>query len=683
MASSGNAKQGRPGQPREDQDEPPLEPEPGASSAVTVQVEENKEEAAEESEDEHDMIAFEENIWSAVLLMTCTLPNGKSAIPAFDKLAIIASALGAASIQILLVVVVSVAMLQNPYNEDQIGSMLKWRAEQGQYFWYADEKSGLTLMSKICSSSHWSFESDQLETINSYLQGPEGLPGYALGFLALLLWVLAIWKEYHAVTEYARAIYTLPAKTDSHSAMLEDGAITVVSISGMSRTLLMLFVCLPRLVIASLLLLVGGRYISETPGLSDLVLNAIALEFVLDVDEVLFTVICSRKVQGLVQSATPLSIGKRPVMGGIPVLDLLRYILLAAAYSTLAVVYLLPFTDSVKTAQTALCGGNLNFTWSQDLLIDPVVVYDDTSATIPDCSQEDTQNVYMNKYYPITNPVLLENSAGDKNKMRAVTGSTNDVSAMVALNYAFKDVSVPSLDGLLKTFKAESGKGLSGKSIPSCNRFNASQGWQSCVEMRRLTNASACYWPFESFQCEGKPQTGGLGKNKVYALSCWDEVAEPDKKVERYEQCLFWMRAGVPHPYDPDNVCDGGYDAAYWDSWWEENQANEVQDWEWDDWEWDDESNDDQSRLRRLSQHKATNRTSRSKIPAATTTSTPRLVVRSEEAGEVALMRSELVALRQEVSQLRSESAELRGLLAEVRSLRDEWQTLRPEAILS
>merc|ERR1719235_272245 len=54
------------------------------------------------------------------------------------------------------------------------------------------------------------------------------------------------------------------------------------------RFFLWLFIILPKLGIVTYLLIIGSRYLTSTESFQDLILNAIALEFIINIDELLF-----------------------------------------------------------------------------------------------------------------------------------------------------------------------------------------------------------------------------------------------------------------------------------------------------------------------------------------------------------------------------------------------------------
>merc|ERR1712113_1337589 len=67
-----------------------------------------------------------------------------------------------------------------------------------------------------------------------------------------------------------------------------------------TKFFVLVFVLLPKLVIGCLLWWLGARWLAATPDFQDLVLNAIALEFVTDLDELMYEVALPKGVMGLV-----------------------------------------------------------------------------------------------------------------------------------------------------------------------------------------------------------------------------------------------------------------------------------------------------------------------------------------------------------------------------------------------
>ena len=78
-------------------------------------------------------------------------------------------------------------------------------------------------------------------------------------------------------------------------------------IRGLARcriALILILVLLPRLVMSLVLLYAGAQFLTYTPGLEDLILNAVALGFVMDLVELMFAFV-PPKVRSVVQGAEP------------------------------------------------------------------------------------------------------------------------------------------------------------------------------------------------------------------------------------------------------------------------------------------------------------------------------------------------------------------------------------------
>lgn len=71
---------------------------------------------------------------------------------------------------------------------------------------------------------------------------------------------------------------------------------------------------------------IGCQYLAQTSSLSDIVLNAVALAFVLEVDELVANVLLTEKLRGLLPKIKPISCGTTS-HNFTPVKDLVRYTL--------------------------------------------------------------------------------------------------------------------------------------------------------------------------------------------------------------------------------------------------------------------------------------------------------------------------------------------------------------------
>ena len=97
--------------------------------------------------------------------------------------------------------------------------------------------------------------------------------------LCLFMWALTISGEINSLFHFARAVIALPRAATTRLHLADDTA-HFECVSG-GRCLCVVIVQLCRLVLASLLLVSGALWLSYETDVGNLLLNAVALEFVL------------------------------------------------------------------------------------------------------------------------------------------------------------------------------------------------------------------------------------------------------------------------------------------------------------------------------------------------------------------------------------------------------------------
>ena len=125
-------------------------------------------------------------------------------------------------------------------------------------------------------------------------------------YKVLLVWTIHICMEIHDTYKMALAYTTIPRARHTRWQTSEDGALTFISLSWHRYLTLLCCVIAPRGFVACVLLSVGSRFIIETSSLADLILNALALSFVLELDELFFKLVPS-KCKELIRQSAPLS----------------------------------------------------------------------------------------------------------------------------------------------------------------------------------------------------------------------------------------------------------------------------------------------------------------------------------------------------------------------------------------
>ena len=129
-----------------------------------------------------------------------------------------------------------------------------------------------------------------------------------------------------------------------------------------ASTILLLY----RLVAAALLLYVGTNFLVYTVNVTELILNAVALGIILDIDDLLFDAMATTPGRHLVHQLDPLHMPSLPRIRGADAKSVFMSLFIPGL--TILVYYsmLEPFVGTLASVKEAMCGGNQNFVWTLD-----------------------------------------------------------------------------------------------------------------------------------------------------------------------------------------------------------------------------------------------------------------------------------------------------------------------------
>lgn len=107
--------------------------------------------------------------------------------------------------------------------------------------------------------------------------------------IILFLWVGRMMGEFKACNRLwtdLTNLATIPSAAYSHQCMVErDGNHQIIGVKCETRFLIYILVLIPKVFIALVLMMIGLQWLTATEGFADLVLNALALGFIADIDE--------------------------------------------------------------------------------------------------------------------------------------------------------------------------------------------------------------------------------------------------------------------------------------------------------------------------------------------------------------------------------------------------------------
>eukprot|EP00443_Scrippsiella_acuminata_P048507 CAMPEP_0115187034 /NCGR_PEP_ID=MMETSP0270-20121206/10288_1 /TAXON_ID=71861 /ORGANISM="Scrippsiella trochoidea, Strain CCMP3099" /LENGTH=434 /DNA_ID=CAMNT_0002600175 /DNA_START=164 /DNA_END=1466 /DNA_ORIENTATION=- len=123
-------------------------------------------------------------------------------------------------------------------------------------------------------------------------------------FMAILtIWTATCWVDLSESFRYLLFWCNLRQPEHSHATEVDfcDGNVLTTAASRRTKISIVVFVLVPKVMIAMYLWLLGARWLTATTGFQDLILNAVALAFITELDELIYAVVVPEDIQGLVR----------------------------------------------------------------------------------------------------------------------------------------------------------------------------------------------------------------------------------------------------------------------------------------------------------------------------------------------------------------------------------------------
>lgn len=124
--------------------------------------------------------------------------------------------------------------------------------------------------------------------------------------IIIFLWTGRMLSEVRSTDRLHRDINGIPSPVQG-SPMVEetaDGEYHIVAVNCCTRICIYTFIIIPKLIVALVLAYVGSRWFVATESFSDLILNALALEFVIGIDEFVFDSFAPERMKERLEATT-------------------------------------------------------------------------------------------------------------------------------------------------------------------------------------------------------------------------------------------------------------------------------------------------------------------------------------------------------------------------------------------
>eukprot|EP00405_Crypthecodinium_cohnii_P034837 CAMPEP_0206525828 /NCGR_PEP_ID=MMETSP0325_2-20121206/299_1 /ASSEMBLY_ACC=CAM_ASM_000347 /TAXON_ID=2866 /ORGANISM="Crypthecodinium cohnii, Strain Seligo" /LENGTH=815 /DNA_ID=CAMNT_0054020749 /DNA_START=45 /DNA_END=2489 /DNA_ORIENTATION=- len=278
--------------------------------------------------------------------------------------------------QVTFVGVTASRLTEHTFSPAHILGLERWRQNVGHNVQYYDRVSDKSLVAKVCSLDNSlpveisDNKAALVEAINSYL--PTGdivgvaFSGPALCIVAVLCWSLRVLAELHDIFEMFMSLRSIPWEGRSCVQPSADGSMVHFAAICTPRRVWIVFILLVRITICAALWIYGTLFLihySIEP--ADLVLNAVALEIVMNVDEGFF-VLAPHTVKALFDKLAPLPRPPRITWKGLDCASLVLSVSMVAWLALHIHQFIIPQAVRVAAAKSTLCDGDLDFIYAVD-----------------------------------------------------------------------------------------------------------------------------------------------------------------------------------------------------------------------------------------------------------------------------------------------------------------------------
>jgi len=222
-------------------------------------------------------------------------------------------------IQFTLCAIIAVELSVDAYDDTFLGHMLEWRkgAADAIAQRVCDEDRSLPTASFQAEtySATREFTSPWLSSLIE--------TGPLLAVMVIFMWTLSVMDVLRGAIDFLMAAIHLHKQRASDRFTIGRLCTNEFTIEGvtLSRTVWAIAIGLLQLVIACCLLVSGALWLAYTKSIPDLLANAVALSYVMQVDELLYQVIVPRRAKALVMNLTPIDMSEDMAtcsMAGVP-----------------------------------------------------------------------------------------------------------------------------------------------------------------------------------------------------------------------------------------------------------------------------------------------------------------------------------------------------------------------------
>ena len=316
--------------------------------------------------DQSDMMKVSESVWDSCLFvgLPCVGVGVSSSTTLRNFLK--------KFLQLGFTAFVFIYLLEDPVSPDTLDDLLRFRLGVGHSAQSGNQVTHTSMIAELCGNFGALHTTAKQTTLYEDLQS-FGDACLFLCVLAQISWFVLTMAEMTDTGKFVLALESAP-RDQTTNIVVTGGCGTwddklqnvtvvtrLVSLSPRRRFALFLFVVVPRLLIATTLGITGGWYLALATNQGELILNVVALNFVISLDEGLCRCLVPRRVCTALSNMEPLRVKSSKVP---PSSSLVKFVFLGVAVVSIYLVLLNPFFGRLFLAQRILCSGDTDFIYA-------------------------------------------------------------------------------------------------------------------------------------------------------------------------------------------------------------------------------------------------------------------------------------------------------------------------------
>lgn len=324
----------------------------------------------EDHDADMDYFSFSESVWSASIFL------GSPVLGKVGSCLVLFLLVVTMTMQLLFCGVVLSNFTEPEYDNLVVDGLRAWRRSVGHNLRYMDDLSELSLVSRVCGADFSSSlelsqtQASHVALIRTYLPAARRdeevtrfeqlTSGPVLCLFVLTCYYATLIQEFQNVIRMLWAFAGLRAEQGRRIGLgsYRKRRLALVAVMGLFRA-----------AICSMLAYAGTLFIVQTVDMRDLLMNAVALAFVIEVDELLYAAVAPVRVRNLINAAEPLPLRtatKRLSGRCTELMSVSAVVIIIAAVAIAWRTELSPLVDSMVKSEDAICGGRQNFVFAVD-----------------------------------------------------------------------------------------------------------------------------------------------------------------------------------------------------------------------------------------------------------------------------------------------------------------------------